>query len=78
MLTAPTVGDTISPHINEVMRMNQKQRILVSDAPVQTVAGREYKGRPPVLQAKYDANGFVEGYVKLARGVPFVRTGGGV
>ncbi len=53
--------------------MNQVQRILESNAPVQSVAGQKYKGRNPQFQQVTDPETGISHFVKVARGIPFVR-----
>lgn len=50
--------------------MNQKQRILASNAPIHNIGTARYKGLQPIYQDKrpYDTH-----YVKIAPGIPFVR-----
>ena len=49
--------------------MNQKERILSSNAPIHNVAGASYKGLAPTYFPVVGG-----GYHKSGNGVPFVRT----
>jgi hypothetical protein len=48
--------------------MNQAQRILKSNAPIQTVGDTQYKGQPPLYQIDQYGN-----TRKVSKGIPFVR-----
>lgn len=51
----------------------QVQRILEGNSPEQIVDGVAYKGQPPVYSKTIDPETKCEGFVKIQRGVPFVR-----
>lgn len=53
--------------------MNQKQRILASDAPIHNIGTVRYKGRQPIYRAEYYYIGEPSKYIKIAPGIPFVR-----
>jgi hypothetical protein len=65
---------TTSTNTTEVKKMlNQVERIIKSDAPIQVVAGQAYKGQSPQFAPIYDKLGNVIGFNKIAKGVPFVK-----
>lgn len=53
--------------------MNQVERILNSDAPIQTVGKTHYKGQPPVYRNLEHLPGAAPRFVKVSKGIPFVR-----
>lgn len=53
--------------------MNQVQRVLDIKAPIHTVAGQKYKGQQPKYAKRINQKTGVEEFVKVSRGIPFVR-----
>lgn len=51
--------------------MNQKQRILASDAPIHDIGNVRYKGRQPIYERPYPHGG--THCIKIAKGIPFIR-----
>ena len=53
--------------------MNQAERILNGNAPIQTVGETQYKGQPPTYRNVQHVPGGMPRFVKVAKGIPFVR-----